>query len=318
MPLRVAFLASECEPWAKTGGLADVVDALARALGAGAGGRRRRRRSTCSCRDTAVCPDPVTRRGARARGGSCACPIRGRRPVPERPRRSSMSRRTAIDCVSWTTRRPTTGPRSTVMARATMPDNAWRFGLYCRAAMEALRADGRPPWTCSISTIGRRDRRPCSGALRYADDPIIGGAAIVTTLHNLAYHGWTYNSGASPSSGSRRSAGRRSPREPRRHRPARRGDRGGRDRQHRLARVRGRGAHAGLRHGARWVAALARGPVHRDPQRAGHHGLGSTDRWRSRRAPTTAPTGPDRPRVGPTCSPRKRARINRRRPGDRG
>ena len=33
MGLRVAFLAAECEPWAKTGGLADVVDALARALG---------------------------------------------------------------------------------------------------------------------------------------------------------------------------------------------------------------------------------------------------------------------------------------------
>ena len=31
MGLRVAFLAAECEPWAKTGGLADVVDALARA-----------------------------------------------------------------------------------------------------------------------------------------------------------------------------------------------------------------------------------------------------------------------------------------------
>jgi Glycogen synthase len=32
-PIRVAMLAAECEPWAKTGGLADVVDALARALG---------------------------------------------------------------------------------------------------------------------------------------------------------------------------------------------------------------------------------------------------------------------------------------------
>ena len=41
MTIRVALLAAECEPWAKTGGLADVVDALARALGrlpeAGAG-----------------------------------------------------------------------------------------------------------------------------------------------------------------------------------------------------------------------------------------------------------------------------------------
>ena len=33
MGLRVAFLSAECEPWAKTGGLADVVDALARAVG---------------------------------------------------------------------------------------------------------------------------------------------------------------------------------------------------------------------------------------------------------------------------------------------
>ena len=38
MGLRVAMLAAECEPWAKTGGLADVVDALARALGRLPGG----------------------------------------------------------------------------------------------------------------------------------------------------------------------------------------------------------------------------------------------------------------------------------------
>src|SRR3989304_3198499 len=37
-PRRVIFVASECEPWAKTGGLADVVDALARALGRTGGG----------------------------------------------------------------------------------------------------------------------------------------------------------------------------------------------------------------------------------------------------------------------------------------
>src|SRR3954447_14813692 len=33
MPLRVSMIAAECEPWAKTGGLGDVVDALARSLG---------------------------------------------------------------------------------------------------------------------------------------------------------------------------------------------------------------------------------------------------------------------------------------------
>jgi len=30
--VRVAMIAAGCEPWAKTGGLGDVVDALARAL----------------------------------------------------------------------------------------------------------------------------------------------------------------------------------------------------------------------------------------------------------------------------------------------
>src|SRR5690349_8444605 len=33
MGLRVAMIAAECEPWAKTGGLGDVVDALSRSLG---------------------------------------------------------------------------------------------------------------------------------------------------------------------------------------------------------------------------------------------------------------------------------------------
>ncbi len=69
-------------------------------------------------------------------------------------------------------------------------DNAWRFGLFCRAALEALRADDRPldvlhlhDWHTGPAAIWRDER--------YADDPIIGQAAMVITLHNLAYHGWT-------------------------------------------------------------------------------------------------------------------------------
>ena len=69
------------------------------------------------------------------------------------------------------------------------PDNAWRFGLLCRAALETLRADGRPvdvihlhDWHAAPAVV-LRDRF-------YGDDPIVGRAAALITIHNLAYHGW--------------------------------------------------------------------------------------------------------------------------------
>ena len=69
-------------------------------------------------------------------------------------------------------------------------DNAWRFGLFCRAALEALRADGQP-----VDVLHLHDWHTGPAAIyrdaRYADDPIVGDAAILLTLHNLAYHGWT-------------------------------------------------------------------------------------------------------------------------------
>ena len=70
------------------------------------------------------------------------------------------------------------------------PDNAWRFGLFCRAALEALVLDGVP-----IDVLHLHDWHTGPAAIyrdvRYADDPIVGDAAILITLHNLAYHGWT-------------------------------------------------------------------------------------------------------------------------------
>ena len=52
--MRIAMIASECEPYAKTGGLADVVDALARGAGPAGHERRLRRRSTSICRATGL------------------------------------------------------------------------------------------------------------------------------------------------------------------------------------------------------------------------------------------------------------------------
>ncbi len=70
------------------------------------------------------------------------------------------------------------------------PDNAWRFGLFCRAALEVLRTEDRP-----LDVLHLHDWHTGPAAIfrdtRYEDDPVIGGAAILMTLHNLAYHGWT-------------------------------------------------------------------------------------------------------------------------------
>ena len=197
MGLRVAFLAAECEPWAKTGGLADVVDALARALGvpnvggAGAGG-----------------PDgvdgPVDVFLPRYRGVPDPDPaaILGtmRLAVPDPRARTGASEVTIVDVAANGYRlrlvdHPPAFDRAGFYGDgdSDYADNAWRFGLYCRAALAALRADAQPldvlhlhDWQAGPAAI-LRDRW-------YRDDPVVGPAALVTTLHNLAYHGWTANS----------------------------------------------------------------------------------------------------------------------------
>jgi starch synthase len=188
MGLRVAFLAAECEPWAKTGGLADVVDALARALGApdvdGVDGPvdvfLPRYRSVPEPDAAAILgtttlavPDP------RARTGSSQVGIVDIAANGYRLRR--VDHPPAFDRVGFY------GDGESDYA-----DNAWRFGLYCRAALEALRADGRP-----VEVLHVHDWQAGPAAILrgqwYDDDPIVGPAALVTTLHNLAYHGWTAN-----------------------------------------------------------------------------------------------------------------------------
>jgi starch synthase len=184
MPLRVAMLASECEPWAKTGGLADVVDALARALGA---------------MGTGLLETPVDVFLPRYRGVSDPASVERsttlRVPDPRSP--SGHSTVTVVDVAADGYRlrlidHPAAFDREGFYGDAAgdYADNAWRFGLFCRAAFEALRADGRP-----VDVLHLHDWHTGPAAIfrdaRYADDPILGRAAILITLHNLAYHGWT-------------------------------------------------------------------------------------------------------------------------------
>ncbi|OGO52286.1 MAG: hypothetical protein A2Z32_09850 [Chloroflexi bacterium RBG_16_69_14] len=182
--MRVVMLAAECEPWAKTGGLADVVDALARALGRLGGDALESPVDVFLPRYRGV-PEPLTVERSLAL----------RVPDPRAPSGSSTVTILDVPADGYRLRlvdHPAAFDREGFYGDTTgdYADNPWRFGLYCRAALEALRADGRP-----VDVLHLHDWHTGPAAIyrdvRYADDPIVGGAAILMTLHNLAYHGWT-------------------------------------------------------------------------------------------------------------------------------
>ncbi len=189
MGMRIAMLASECEPWAKTGGLADVVDALARALGRLSVEDIEGPVDVFLPRYRGVPGLPNDASGAEA---TIVCV-----PDPRAPAGVSDITITSAEVNGYRLRlidHPAAFDRAALYGdgSADYADNAWRFGLYCRAALEALRADARP-----IDVIHLHDWQAGPAAvfrdLRYADDPVIGRAAMVMTLHNLAYHGWVGN-----------------------------------------------------------------------------------------------------------------------------
>jgi starch synthase len=188
MPMRIAFLASECEPWAKTGGLADVVDALARALGR---------------LDPAQISDPVDVFLPRYRSVPEPATV-DRTAVLDVPDPRSPAGHNPVNVIDV----PAGGYRLRLIdlpaafdrdgfygdSAGDYADNAWRFGMFCRSALEALRADDRP-----LDVLHLHDWHTAPAAIfrdvRYADDPILGRATILMTLHNLAYHGWTPRAG---------------------------------------------------------------------------------------------------------------------------
>jgi starch synthase len=182
MALRVAFLAAECEPWAKTGGLADVVDALARALGRLPG----RPVDTVDVylpryREVRV-PAGATRHGLRL-------------PDPHAPAGATDVAIVDVAADGYRLRlvdHPAAFDRSGIYGdeHGDFGDNSWRFGLFCRAALESIRRDPDP-----VDVLHLHDWHATPASMLragpYADDPAIGPAAVVHTLHNLAYHGWT-------------------------------------------------------------------------------------------------------------------------------
>jgi starch synthase len=185
MPMRVAFIAAECEPWAKTGGLGDVVDALARSLPKVPG-------ATDGLVDVFL---PRYRSVPVPASAGLGTPLR----VPDPHSLGGSVELSVIDVEADGYRlrlvdHPAAFDRDGLYGSPSsgdFADNAWRFGLLSRAALETLRAESDRPvdvihihdWHAGPAPIFR-DRW-------YGDDPVLGRAAVVLTLHNLAYHGWT-------------------------------------------------------------------------------------------------------------------------------
>ena len=180
-------------------------------------------------------------------------------------------------------------------------DNAWRFGLFCRAALEALRAESRstgrrhPP-----PRLARRARRRSSATAGTADDPVLGRAADRPDAPQPRLSRLDAARGARPA---RAGAGRRD-----RRRAAPTGIdllAAGIERAEMVNTVSPGYARESLTPGARVRArrsAAGEGrPLRRDPQRPRHDRLEPGNRRRPRGDVFGPTTWPARRPAGPTC-----------------
>jgi starch synthase len=175
--MQIAFAASECTPFAKTGGLADVVGAL---------------------------PPELAKLGHQV---SVFLPLyaRVRRQIEGEPKyvihsltipfryysrfvgivdggRRQEVQYYFVDCPELFDRKELYGP-----AGGEYTDNAERFGLFCRALIEAAKQIGVPQvfhvhdWQAALIPVYLRTT--------YAADPSLSGVATVLTIHNAGYQG---------------------------------------------------------------------------------------------------------------------------------
>jgi starch synthase len=176
--MRVAMIASECEPYAKTGGLADVVDALSRALGQaghevdvylplyrGLVAPEGAERLALDVPTSEEIATPVNLISAQGRGY--------RLRLVDHP--------ASFDRPDYYVTEPGAG--------VDYPDNGFRFSLLARTALHSMAVENRPvdiihvhDWEGAPAVLLRR--------FVFDADPLVARAATVMTCHNLAYHGW--------------------------------------------------------------------------------------------------------------------------------
>jgi len=172
-PLDILFVTSEARPFGKTGGLADVSSALPRAL------------ARLGHRVTLVVPKY---RGARTDGGpgwTADVPF-GLHAYPVRFVEQAMEdglTAVLIDAPPLYDRDGLYGD-----SRGEYGDNAFRYAVLSRGALEYARLRGQRP-----SVIHAHDWQgalaPVYARTELRNDPIIGGVRTVLTIHNLAFQG---------------------------------------------------------------------------------------------------------------------------------
>ncbi len=172
--MRVAMVSSECEPFAKTGGLADVVDALSRALG-----QAGHEVDVYLPRYRGIDPP-----GDAERLDLFVPTPFGQVKVSVLSAQANGYRLRLVD-------RPQSFDRPSYYGDGgtDYPDNGWRFTLLARTALEAMRTEGRP-----VDVIHAHDWEGVPAILllrhRYGGSAVLGNPGTVLTCHNLAYHGW--------------------------------------------------------------------------------------------------------------------------------
>ena len=173
--MRIAMVTSECEPYAKTGGLADVVDALARALG-----QAGHEVDVYLPRYMGLNPsEPAERLDLSVPlGGGATADVTLWTAAGRGYRLRLVDHAPSFDRVEYY-----------VSGGVDFPDNGLRFTILARAALEAMRAENRP-----VDIIHCHDWEGAPAILLsrfvYDRDPVVSRPATVMSCHNLAYHGW--------------------------------------------------------------------------------------------------------------------------------
>ncbi len=180
--MHIVFVAPECAPWVKTGGMGEVLGALPAAI------------ASMGHRVSVFVPYYRTvRLGVEAQPDATAPPVvlqSMTMPLPDGNRFVRVldggERRGVqtylVDCPEFFDRDGVYGPPG-----ENYPDNALRYGLYCRAVLEASKLLGVPDvfhlhdWQAAFVSILLWTT--------YAADPLLQDAATVFTIHNGGYQG---------------------------------------------------------------------------------------------------------------------------------